>query len=153
VGNWGRFENVQAQPAGKQSHLDYRFRNGQKVTFEAFNVNVPKLLEDVKTYLKNDPGNRVDWNIVNLHNIGHRLVWENQQQSILGKVATWAVDLKPRPKHVDDIVTEKTPEAMTKAGCYLVTAQMANGNISRVLLWVNDTVIVKKVLDNQSLYY
>ena len=49
VGNWGRFENVQVQAAGKESHLDFRFRNGTKVVFQAWAVNVPKLLEDVKT--------------------------------------------------------------------------------------------------------
>ena len=45
------------------------------------------------------------------------------------------------------------PDAMTKPGAYLVTGTMANGSVSRILLWVNDTVIVKKMLDNQSLYY
>ena len=30
---------------------------------------------------------------------------------------------------------------------------MANGNLSRVLVWVNDTVIVKKQLDNKILYF
>ena len=30
---------------------------------------------------------------------------------------------------------------------------MANGNLSRILVWVNDTILVKKMLDNQSLYY
>ena len=30
VGNWGRFEPSQTQPAGRGASLDYRFRNGQK---------------------------------------------------------------------------------------------------------------------------
>jgi alpha-2-macroglobulin len=151
VGNWGRFENVQTQPAGKESHLDFRFRNGNKVAFKAFEVNVAKLLADAKAYLESNPGNNIDWNRINLQNIGQRLVFEQQNQYVMGKVAEWKADLKPRPNHVDDRITVKAP--MTKAGAYLVTAEMADGNVSRILLWVNDTVIVKKQLDNKYLYY
>ena len=151
VGNWGRFENVQTQPAGKESHLDFRFRNGAKVVFEAHEVNVSKLLADAKAYLQSNPGNNIDWKQINLQNVGQRLVFEGQNQYLQAKVADWKVDLKPRPNHVDDRITLKAP--MTKAGAYLVTAQMANGNLSRILLWVNDTIIVKKQLDNKTLYF
>ena len=81
VGNWGRFENVQMQPAGKESIVDFRFRNGNKVTFEAHAVNVAKLLDDVKAYLEANPGNKLDWNNVNLQNIGYRLV-EQQAEAV-----------------------------------------------------------------------
>jgi uncharacterized protein YfaS (alpha-2-macroglobulin family) len=151
VGNWGRFENVQSQLPNKESILDFRFRNGNKVNFEAHEIDVPRLLNDVKAYLLSNPGNRLDWNKMNVQNIGHRLVFEGQTQYLKGKVHEWAVDLKPRPAHVDERVTLKTPKL--NAGAYLITAQMANGNLSRIVLWVNDTVLIKKLLDNQSLYY
>ena len=151
VGNWGRFDNVQVQTAGKESILDYRFRNGTKVAFEAHAVNIPKLLADVKAYLKTNPGNRIDWNQTNIQNLGHRLVYDNQTQYVMGKVADWKLDLKPKPQHVDERVTVKTPKL--QPGAYLVTGQIAGGNTARILLWVNDTVIVKKMLDNQSLYF
>ncbi|MBI3821611.1 MAG: alpha-2-macroglobulin, partial [Planctomycetes bacterium] len=151
VGNWGRFENVQTQPAGKSPHLDFRFRNGQKVAFEAHSINVAKLLEDAKAYLKSDPGNKIDWNKVNVQNIGQRLIWENQAQYITGKVAEWKSDLKPRPNHVDDRITFDAP--IKKAGAYLITAQMADGNLSRIVVWISDTIIVKKQLDGKSLYF
>src|SRR5262249_16013895 len=83
--------------------------------------------------------------------IGYRLV-EKQQKEYLGdKVASWDMGLKPRPEHVDDRVTMDTP--LTKPGAYLLTAQMANGNTSPIIVWVSDTVIVKKTLDGQVLYY
>ncbi len=151
VGNWGRFENAKMHPVGKDSFVDFRFRNGNRVAFEAHEVNVSKLLADVKAYLEANPQNRIDWNQTNIQNIGYRLVEKQQTQYLMGKVAEWATDLKPRANHVDDRVTVKTP--LAKPGAYLITAQMANGNLSRVLVWVNDTVIVKKQLDNQSLYY
>src|SRR5262249_1698202 len=56
VGNWGRFEPGQVQPAGKGATVDFRFRNGTKVSFEAYPINVQKLLADVKAYLTNHVG-------------------------------------------------------------------------------------------------
>ena len=35
----------------------------------------------------------------------------------------------------------------------LVTATMANGNVSRIIIWNTDTIILKKNLDGQTLYY
>src|SRR5262249_310216 len=85
VGNWGRFEPVESQPAGKKAVVDFRFRNGKKVSFEAHAVKVAKLLDDVKAYLKSKPG-QLDWNTVNIANIGYRLVEQNQQQYLGDKV-------------------------------------------------------------------
>jgi uncharacterized protein YfaS (alpha-2-macroglobulin family) len=150
VSNWGRFEVGQPQPAGKKAVVDFRFRNGTKVSFEATAIKVGKLLDDVKAYLKSKPG-QLDWNTVNIGNIGYRLVEQNQQQYLGEKVAAWDVELKPRPAHVDDRITVATP--MTKAGAYLLTGTMQGGNISRIIVWVSDTVILKKRLDNQNYYY
>ncbi len=35
VDNWGRFEPVMSQPAGKGATVEFRFRNGKQVAFEA----------------------------------------------------------------------------------------------------------------------
>ena len=47
--------------------------------------------------------------------------------------------------------------ATTRSGMasppYLVTAKMKDGNLSRIIVWVADTVIVKKQLDQKALYY
>ncbi|MGH7172674.1 MAG: MG2 domain-containing protein, partial [Gemmataceae bacterium] len=150
AGNWGRFEPGQVQPAGKKAVVDFRFRNGKKVAFEAHAIKIARLLHDVKAYLESNPG-RPDWNAMNIGNIGYRLVEQNQQQYLGDKVAAWNVDLKPRPAHVDERITVATP--MDKAGAYLVTATMQGGNVSRIIIWVSDTVILKKQLDGQSFYY
>jgi uncharacterized protein YfaS (alpha-2-macroglobulin family) len=42
---------------------------------------------------------------------------------------------------------------MEKAGAYLVTAKMRDGNESRIIVWINDTILLKKQLENQSYYY
>ncbi|HEX3313697.1 MAG TPA: MG2 domain-containing protein, partial [Gemmataceae bacterium] len=151
VNNWGRFEPLTGmQPNRKGATVDFRFRNGNKVSLEAFAIDVPKLLGDVKTYLTGHNG-VIDWNQVQVQNIGHRLVELNQQQYITGKVANWDLDLTPRPDHVDDRITINTP--MQTPGAYLVTAKMAGGNLSRVIVWVTDSVLLKKTLDNRSYYF
>jgi len=151
VGNWGRFEPGETQPAGTKATVDFRYRNGNKVSFEAHVVDVAALLDDVKAYLKSNPGNFVDGNKTNIANIGWRLVDGGDGKYIGAKAAAWDMDLKPKPAHVDDRVSVTTP--LLKPGAYLLTAKMADGNTSRILVWLSDTVIVRKQLDGQTLYY
>ncbi|RPI84153.1 MAG: alpha-2-macroglobulin, partial [Planctomycetaceae bacterium] len=148
--NWGRFESGKAQPAGAGATLEYRYRNGSQVKFEAREIKVSELLRGVKEYLKGSP-REVDWNRINIQDIGYRIVEQNEQALVGKTVATWNLELKPRPGHVDERVTVATP--LQKAGAYLVTAQMEGGNLSRIIVWVADTVIAKKQLDGRSWYY
>ena len=150
VKNWGRFDNVQVQPAGKGATVEYRYRNGKAVEFTAQAIKVSELLDDVKKYLKANP-KQVDWQQINISDIGYRLVVENGQKYLGEKTANWSLDLKPKPNHEDSRVTITTP--LQKAGAYLLTGKMKDGNVGRVIIWVADTVIVKKQLDKQSWYY
>jgi hypothetical protein len=54
VKNWGRFENLQMQPAGKGATIDLRYRNGKQIALEAHAIKIDKLLDDVKAYLKHN---------------------------------------------------------------------------------------------------
>ena len=67
------------QPAGKGATVDFRFRNGKEVVFEAHAIKVEKLLADVKAYLKSNPG-QLDWQKLNIGDLGHRLVQQNESQ-------------------------------------------------------------------------
>ena len=150
VGNWGRFEGTSTQPAGKGATLDFRYRNATSVSFEAFPIDVEKLLQEVKNYLKGDP-KQLDWSKLNIADVGYRIVLQNENQLLGARVAEWKLDLKPRPKHVDERITVSTP--LQKAGAYLVTAKLSEGNVSRIVVWVADTVVVNKQLDTKSYYY
>jgi uncharacterized protein YfaS (alpha-2-macroglobulin family) len=146
VGNWGRFEPGQTQPAGTKASVDFRFRNGNKVSFEARAVKVALLLDDVKAYLKEHTG-QLDWQATQIGDIGHRLVERGENRYLGEKVAAWDVELTPRPNHVDDRITVTTP--MQKPGAYLLTAKMEGGNVSRIIVWLSDTVVLKKPLENK----
>lgn len=150
IGNWGMYDNIGVLPAGKKATVEYVFRNGKRVDFEAFEIKVPKLLDDVKAYLKSAP-KQVDWQKTNIQNIGYLLVEQNQQQYIGEKVAAFGQDLEPREAHFDRRITIDTP--LEKAGAYLLVGKMANGNTSRIILWLADTVIAKKPLEGRTLYF
>ncbi|MCA9079168.1 MAG: alpha-2-macroglobulin, partial [Planctomycetaceae bacterium] len=150
VKNWGQFEPVMTQPAGAGATVEYRFRNGSEVKFEAHAIKIPQLLEDVKAYLKSNP-QQLNWQQLQIDNIGYRIVQENAEKYLGAKVADWSLELKPRPGHYDRRITVNTP--LQTAGAYLVTAKMQDGNVSRIILWLDDTAITKKQLNNQGMYY
>jgi alpha-2-macroglobulin len=150
VDHWGRFEPSQVQSSGRGAVVDFRFRNGTSVDFEAFPIDIEELLQDVKAHLKGNP-QQLDGNKLNIQNIGHRIVTQNETKYLGKQVAKWTVALKPRPNHVDDRITVTTP--LQQPGAYLVKATMNDGNVSQIIVWVDDTVIVRKSLDNKMLYY
>ncbi|MEZ6110335.1 MAG: MG2 domain-containing protein [Pirellulaceae bacterium] len=150
VGNWGQFEPVSSQPAGEGATVEFRFRNAQRVRFSASPIDTELLLSDVKAYLKSDP-NQIDWNQINIGNLGYRLVHENQTKYVKEKAAEWSLDLEPRERHFDKRITVTTP--LQKGGAYLLTASVDGGNVSKIVLWVADTAIVRKQLSEKSLYF
>lgn len=144
LGNWGQFEPVMTQPAGKGATLEYKFRNGTKVTFEAHEIHVEALLADVKAYLKSNP-NKLEWDKINIGNIGYCLVQGKGDKYIGDKVASWDLKLEPRKMHFNNRITVAT--SLQKPGAYWLTARMNDGNTSHIIIWLDDTVIVKKQLD------
>ena len=150
VNNWGRFEPVMTQPAGKGATVDFRYRNGKRVEFVARRIKIKELLADVKDYLKSSPA-KLKWDQVHLENLGHRLVTNGQEKYLGGEVARWTQDLNPLAEHFDRRITVTTP--LQEPGAYLLTSQMADGNSTSIVLWLSDTAIVKKRLAGKSLYY
>ena len=152
IGNWGLFEPLSTQIAGQGAAVEYRYRNGQKVSFTAHEIDVSKLLADVKAFLKTNPQQRNDWWAkVDISNIGYRLIEKQERQYVGAQAAAWDLDLKPRERHFDRRITVATP--LQKPGAYLLVARMAGGNESRIVVWVADTVIVKKPLEKGAYYF
>ncbi len=150
VKNWGRFEGTATQPAGKGATVDFRFRNGKRVVFVAHKIKIRELLADVKKHLQSDP-KKFGWRQFQLENLGYRLVTQNQEKYLGEEAARWNLNLEPRAKHFDRRITVTTP--LQEPGAYLLTSKMADGNETSIVLWLNDTAIVKKPLAGKSLYY
>lgn len=150
--NWGVFEPIANQPSGRIPTVEYRFRNGSRVNFKAYRIRMATLLKDVKAYIRSDP-QRLDRSRVEINDIGWRLVHENQTRYIGKKAADWDLELTPDKRHWDRRVTVKVPEALSRAGAYLLVASLQDGNTARIIIWVSNTTIIKKPLNQQILYY
>ena len=148
--NWGQFEPIMTQPAGRGATVEYRFRNGTQVEFTAHALRIRDLLADVKAYLKANP-RKLQWETLEIQRIGYRLMREGEAKYRGRQVASWTQELTPRERHFDKRVTITTP--LTKAGAYLLTARMADGNTSKIVVWLSDTVIVRKPLDGGVYYF
>lgn len=150
--SWGVFEPTGTQPSGRMPTVEYRFRNGSAINFQAYRIRVGRLLDDVKSYIRSKPW-RLDRNKVRLDDIGWRLVHENQTRYIGREVADWDQALTPDVRHWDRRITVNLPKPLDQPGAYLLVGKIRNGNTARIIIWVSDTTLVKKPLDKQVLYY
>lgn len=150
VGAWGQFEAAFTQTAGEKNSLEYKFRNGTNAAFEAYEINVEKFLEDLKTYLKDNP-KQVDYNKISIDQIGYQLIQEKMPQYLGKKTADWSQPLKPRDNHFDSRITIETP--LTKSGAYLIKAKMAGGNETQIVLWLADSALIKNPIDKGVFYF
>ncbi|MFU8780139.1 MAG: alpha-2-macroglobulin family protein [Kiritimatiellia bacterium] len=150
VGNQAQFEMVPVFPAGTPVVLEYRFRNGSEARFEAKRVDAPALLADLRAYLMDNP-REIDHNRVSLHNLGHRILHQNEKKYLRDTVAVWTEALDPLPGHFDQIVSIRTP--LQDPGAYLVTAEMKDGSSAAQLVWIESTVIVEKPVEGKTMYF
>jgi uncharacterized protein YfaS (alpha-2-macroglobulin family) len=141
TGNWGRFEQSQLGAAGDAVKLGFVFRNGKKASFKARRIDIDTLVADVKAYLKTNP-ERVDWSRIQIDGIGYQILRDNYAKYVKEEVASWNLALQPRAKHWDKRVDVITP--LKKAGAYLVTGRMDDGNNADIVVWLTDLAIVKK---------
>lgn len=150
VGNWGRFEPAHAQVSETKADIQFRFRNARTISLEAIEINVPRLLADVRKYLKDNPG-RLEYEKININDIGQRILNKNQEIYLGKKVANWDQKLEPRPAHNDARVGIDLPKL--PAGAYFLVAKLEGGNTSRIVVWLNDLAIVKKSIDGKGYYF
>ena len=150
VGNWGRFEPAHAQVSETKADIQFRFRNAKAISLEAIEINVPRLLADVRKYLKDNPG-RLEYEKININDIGQRILNKNQEIYLGKKVANWDQKLEPRPAHNDARVGIDLPKL--PAGAYFLVAKLEGGNTSRIVVWLNDLAIVKKSIDGKGYYF
>ncbi|MCG6155538.1 MG2 domain-containing protein [Rubinisphaera margarita] len=147
---WGQFEGVNVEPAGEQVKIPFRFRNGESIALQAYELKYELLLEDVKAYLKSNP-QKWNWDLAQIGDIGHRIVVNNETKYRGKSVAKWNLKLEPREKHFDRRISVEAP--LKKAGAYLLVGTMKDGNTSRIVVWLDDLAIVKKPLDGKEWYY
>ena len=153
VGNWGRFEpgDDPARRPGSHGRISAS-ATASRSQFEAHAIQRRQAAgrrEDTTSKANPTP---VDWQKINIGDIGYRLVTENQQQYVGDKVAAWELDLEPRRAAFRQ-ARHGRRRRLQKAGAYLLEAKMAGGNVSYIVVWLADTAIVKKPLVGKTYYF
>lgn len=143
-GNWGQFGVTESVPHGTKPQLPLTFRNATRITLTAAPVDMEAVLADTIAYLKSNP-NEFDWNRVQPNNIASRLI-QDEKSKYLGKVtATWHAPLTPLDRHRDTTAQLEAP--LEKPGAYWVTGKIDNGNEFHTLVWIVDSIILRRNLD------
>lgn len=150
VDNWIQFQNVNLQPAGTAATFEARYRNGQQVQFEAQKVNVEALLADVKAYLQSNP-KELNYQKTQIENVGFQLLQSNFKKYLTDESQKWDLKLDPPADHFDAVTTVKTP--LDQAGAWYVTAKIADGNEARMVMWIADTAITRKRIEQGTMYF
>ncbi len=152
VGKTGLLEPGPVAPAGKTTSLSYLFRNGSSVHFRARRLDEKKLLNDIVLQLKQrDDSLFQNYSLRRPAMLGRRAVEADEDKYVGDTVAEWDVSLDPLPDHYSRRVMVELP--FNQAGCYLVEATMADGNTSRVVLWINDLALVRVTTGNQKVHF
>ena len=111
---------------------------------------IDELLTDVRKYIESKP-QQLDGEKLQIDNIGWMLIHNDEAKYLEKSVAKWELDLKAPENHFDAMQTVTTP--LQKAGAYWVTAKMQDGNEARIVLWVADTAISRKRVEDGTMYY
>ena len=177
LGAWCEFAATRPQLAGPGASVDFWFRNGRRVRFEAQEILFDKRIKDVKDYISSrtqlpkgtpdqvraadagnadhdiplDRGGPLDVEKLYTEDIGAWLVARNGQQYLGRQVAQWNLDLDPPPGHRDRRITVAIP--FQRAGTYLLTARIEGGNTCRIVVGLSDTIIVQKSLTDRAYYF
>ena len=110
-----------------------------------------KLLDDVKALLKSNPG-RLDWRKINIGDIGYRLVTENQEQYVGRQVAQWQADRRAA-RGATSTSALPSPRRSNARAPTCSGRKWPAATTSFIVVWVDDTVIVKKPLAGKTYYF
>lgn len=148
-GEAGEFLPVETQAAGGVGSLRFRYRNAGRVDLTAWRVDVRGLLKDMRSYLEDNPA-EITANL-SLENIGYELV-RNEERKYRGRVAgQWQVELNPGRLHYEHNTDIALP--FNEPGAYLVRAALPGGYKCYVVVWLTDTVIIRKQAEGKPLIF
>lgn len=153
TGKNGMLKPTRTAPAGVTPTLSYLFRNGESVHFTAERLDEQRLLSDVRMALRENKQDNDRFNpfLSYPEQIGRLVVEENKRAYVVDTTAEWSVRLEPLPDHLSRTVSIDLP--FTGSGCYLVTAAMDDGNVSRSVIWIADLALTEKTIPGSHLWF
>ncbi len=157
VNNLGRFDGTMTQPAGEAARFGFVFRNAEQARFRARPIDIEGLIQAADDYLASNP-QEFDHERIQLEQLGHYLVQQQRQSQqgrhvrrFLGDAShQWQLDLEPADHHWDRRIVVESP--LDEPGAWLVEAELDDGNVSTLLVWIADTVLIRKPAADGNLY-
>lgn len=137
TGNVGTFLASASHASGQKARFGFKFRNAKEIKLSARRIELDRLFADYKKFfISKSLKNKQDSPVPEIQDL-------IKDPEYLGKtVAEWTQKLEPAPHHwVRDTVIE-TP--FTEAGAYLVEGKLENGSTSRMIIWIESMVLVRK---------
>ncbi|MGB1131235.1 MAG: hypothetical protein ACPG4K_14375, partial [Haloferula sp.] len=150
TGDWGRFESIPMFGAGKKPSVPFVYRNAEEVKLELHRIKLDLLVSDIFEYLEGNP-KELDWNRLNIGSVGQQLIEKGKDRYLGKRIAKWDEELEPRKGHWDTRSAIKVPTS--KAGAYLLKAELEDGNTSWIVVWISDTVLLRHQTKDDSIYY
>ena len=106
-------------------------------------------MKDVKDYIASGP-KQIDWQQINISDIGAAIWSRGTSDSTWAARSPGGTSTSSRFRAISTSESRVTTP-LQKAGAYLLVARMEGGNTSRIVVWLDDTVIVKKPLAGETL--
>lgn len=143
--NWCEFLPNEAQLAGRRPRVELCFRNARTVSLSVQRLDLPAMvLESQKRLANRQSVGR--WSYPAIQQLPELLLAKGGEKYLLGTAQRWEQPLQARERHLDSVARIVVP--VEDAGAYWLTATMANGNVARQMLLLEDIKLVNKTTDN-----
>ncbi|TVR15143.1 MAG: hypothetical protein EA401_03275 [Planctomycetota bacterium] len=146
---WLRLEAVPAQVAGETAQLPLQFRNADSAQITVQQVRLHALAQHIQARARNPQPDYAHWQYFFFNQLHRHILEDSDERWLSATLAQWDEALEPAADHQDALHHLNIP--VSDAGAYWVTAEAADGNVSRALLWLVDTVVVHMPINQQRL--
>ncbi|MDR2168734.1 MAG: hypothetical protein LBP59_01165, partial [Planctomycetaceae bacterium] len=164
VKNWGQFVEGYTVINGLNADLKYKFRNGKKVNVTVYKIDMQKFIDDLKLYYDNPAPYDSNKQFQSVIRIINRSITDDKDtysdqnltpQQIrekynIKKIKQWTQNLTPPKNHGngETIIKFSAPET----GIYFIKTTIENGNTDAKTVWINNTVIIERLTNDNIIY-
>lgn len=134
-GNLGALDPLRVQTAGEEPVLSFLYRNA-----EAGNVTIRRIEEKALfDALLAAHGKNGKNNFPNLYSVPVKEVLEHYAGTVGAEIATFPLQLHPRPRHAE--TEQKITLPLKESGAYLVEIKLREGNTSRIIVYLTEAML------------
>ena len=150
VGDWGRFEQIPMFGAGDKPTVPFVYRNAESASCELHKIKLDLLVANIFSHIESNP-TTLNWDETTVGAVGQSLVEKGEKKYLGERVAQWEEKLEPRKGHWDTRSEIEVPTA--EAGAYLLKAKAGDGNVSWIVVWISDSVLLRHQTKEDIIYY